>query len=252
MMQPNFLILFFLALSVFLMLRNRMLLAGASLGFAIQIREYLAVMLLLLLLKKNWRAIIGVILAVILLRGAAIIAFGWPVEMSYWKYILSFGRAIHLSMHNFSFPAYIYRFGQGLLDRSLCSLFAVFSSLLFLGLSVFWTRKKGADISLIFSIFLVLCFLVAPWIHESHYVALYIPILICWFKLENNSKYSLFVIFVMSYLLLGLRYSLIGFPRFYYGAFSFFNFGKLLGVILLFLLVGRLILNDNKPENNVL
>jgi hypothetical protein len=107
------------------------------------------------------------------------------------------------------------------------------------------TRRKEADSLLEFSLFLVLAFLVSPWVHEQHYVVLYPAIIISWFKLGEEKNLALYGLFILAYLFLGLGYSLIRFPRFYSGLLAFFTAGKLLGVITLFFLIGRLIQKES-------
>ncbi|MDD5236292.1 MAG: hypothetical protein PHU91_01275, partial [Candidatus Omnitrophica bacterium] len=94
----------------------------------------------------------------------------------------------------------------------------------------------------------------SPWVHESHYVALYLPILILWFLLDEAEAYNLFPLFISAYLLLALRYSFVRFNMFYAGIPAIANLGKPMGVILLFFLTGKLLrkktqMSDAKETN---
>jgi hypothetical protein len=182
--QPNFLILFFLAASLFLLKKNKMLWAGILLGLAINMREYLAVLGLLFLWKRNWRALSGIILGFLFIKVAAGFLFGWITEVSYWERIFfTFGKRIYFPMTNLSLIALVYRIGKDLVGITVCRIIILLIMSVLIGQAFFYTRKKEGDVLLEFSLFLVLTFLVSPWVHEAHYVALYPAIVITWFYL---------------------------------------------------------------------
>jgi hypothetical protein len=60
-----------------------------------------------------------------------------------------------------------------------------------------------------------------------------------------EEKPSHYIVFILAYLFLGLRYSLISFPQFHSGVLAIFSGGKLFGVIILFFLVGKFIQKEN-------
>lgn len=251
--QSNFLILFFLTTSLFLLKKEKMLLAGILLGLAMNVREYLLVLTLLFLWKRNWRVLLGIILVFVCLKGVAIFLFGWQFEFSYWQRILTtFGKQVYCGVTNLSLIAAVYRMGKELLGRTLCLGISLLLVIFFMVKAFFLTRKKQGNILLEFSLFLALVFLVSPWVHEAHYVALYPAIIISWFYLKEDPRHYLprtmmvrGLLFILAYLLLSLRYSLISFPQFHSGILAIFSTGKVLGVILLFFLVGKLIQQEN-------
>jgi hypothetical protein len=242
LMQPNFVILLFLSLFLYLLKKDSMFAAGLCLGIAVLVREYLAVSVLFILWKRNWRALAGSVTSVLLLKSASLLVFGAHIEVSYWKYILdSFGKGVHLSMNNLSLAASVLRLGKPYISATACLLIVLAFTFLSAGMAFFWTRKKDTSELLGFSLFLTLCFIVSPWVHECHYVALYIPLLIAWFSLEDAKREALYWLFIPAYLLLGLKYNLIGFPRFHSGLWSIFTTGKIMGLAILFMLLGKLI-----------
>jgi len=244
-MQPNFLSLFFLILSLFLIKNKRMLLAGLFLGLAIQTREYLGVMALLLIYKKNWKAIAGVAISFILLKGIAISLFGIKCEISYWAHIYeTFGRQIHLSINNYSFAAAVCRFTEPYLARSVSNILVILGLLLFLATALSWIRKSKGDVLLEYALFVLLSFLVCPWIHNHHLVVLYIPVLIIWFKLSDNGSLKLYWLFIAAYLLMGIGYSFVRFPGFHLGLLSIFSAGQLIGILIMFFILGKLLTNE--------
>ena len=101
-----------------------------------------------------------------------------------------------------------------------------------------------------FSLFLALAFLVSPMVHEFHYLALYPAIIMIWFRLpeEISNQHWLFI---LSYLLLGVGYSLVGFPRFHSGLLAVFTTGKLAGVIILFLLIGKILRRETSNKETL-
>jgi hypothetical protein len=72
-------------------------------------------------------------------------------------------------------------------------------------------------------------------------VILLLPIIILWFKLgQLESSWYQSGLFMAMYLLLGLGYSLIRFPRCYSGVWACFSGAKAFGLFLLFSLIGVL------------
>lgn len=238
--QPNFFILFLLSLCLFFLKKERYLWAGISLGVGIQFREYLGLLILFFLLKKNYRILAGILIGIVSLKALAVGLFGFDKELSYWRHIIGlFGKRAHFTMANQSLAAAICRIGKDMMGVAVCRVIGLFLSLIFIGKAVFNTRKKGNDLSGV-ALFLSLCFLVSAWVHESHYVALYPAIIVAWFQLQNKSSWLLRGCFMLSYLFLGLKYSFIRFPQFHSGPLAFFSAVKVWGVILLFFVLGRL------------
>ena len=81
----------------------------------------------------------------------------------------------------------------------------------------------------------------SPYIHETHLVVLVVPIILSWFYLAKNPDKVNFLLFGISYLLLASRYSLSGFPVFTSGALFFFSCGKVLGLVVFFALLYRIL-----------
>ncbi len=218
-----------------------MLLAGLFLGILFQVREYLALLALFFIVKKDWKALAGIAIGFLALKITAISVFGWDNELSYWRYIFSlFATRPHLTLANHSLAAAVYRVGRVYLGTAACAAFAIACILFLAAKAVSWVKGAGKDALLSFCVFLTLCFIVSPWVHESHYVALYPAILISWFGLEREESARCSRLFILSYLFLGLGYSLVRFPYFYRGLPAVFTAGKLAGVLILFFLTGIL------------
>jgi len=244
-LQPNFLILLFISIALLSMKKGHMIWAGIFLSLAIQIREYFFLIALFFLWKKNWRILFGIILGIMALKIIAIFIFGGGKELSYWKYIYSFfGISTHRSIANESLSAGIYRVGNNLFGTKICFIFWLLCIGFLIGNAIFTTRKKGVDLLMGFCLFLCLAFLVSPWVHEHHYLAMYPAIIFIWFKLGAKNKIYDYALFILAYLLLGLKYSFVRFPMFHSGILAIFTMGKVAGVAVFYFLITQLIKRD--------
>lgn len=247
--QPNHFILFFLALSVILMQKKQMFWAGISLAIAVQFREYLGIVVLFFLWKKKWKFLVGLSLGYIFLKISGVLIFGWEKEAAYWQHQgWMFLKHAHYSLLNCSPAALIYRIAKDSLGIPICVAIYLMISAIFIGLAFFWTRKKDLDLTLGFCLFLTLSFLVSPWTHEQHFIVLYLPFILGWFKLEEKNNPFLYTLFIAVYLFLGLGYSLERFPQFHSGWLAIFTAGKQAGIIILFFLIAGLLLQGITPE----
>lgn len=243
--QPDFFILFFLVSTIALLKKGRLFWAGVVLGIAFQFREYLVIAMLFFLLKKKWRVVIGVISSVVALKLIAAFLFGWAGEIAYWKYLFSmFGKIAPPSTLNVSVFAPLYRIVNGQFGKIFYIACALSCIGIFIGKAVFWIRNSKDSI-LEFCLFLTLPFLVSPWVHEQHFVVLYPAIIILWFRLERRENARYYFLFIISYLFLGLGYSLARFSLFRSGILAIFTGGKVIGIIILFFLIGMLIKEDS-------
>jgi hypothetical protein len=251
MLQPNFFVLFFLAMCILLMDKGKMFWAGVFLAMVIHCREYLAVSVLFFIWKKNWRFLSGVILGTIFLKALAICLFGWEIELAYWRFNAAmFGKQVHTSMHNVAFLPALFRIGTGLLGKAACAVAGLLGVGFFIINAFYQTRRKNSDLFLGFYLFLLLSFIVSPWVHEYHFLVLYPALIMFWFKLEEKNKTSLYLIFILGYLLVGLKYSVIRFPQFHLGLPAIFTAGKILGIFAFYYLTVKLLNSKQLLEKN--
>ena len=114
-------------------------------------------------------------------------------------------------------------------------------------------KRKSTDpiFWLEYALFIVLISIVNPLVQETHYILLYIPIILFWYKMEIfKPQEKIWTFFILSYLLIGLKYSLIGFPVFHKGILSLLYNGKLYGVIILYLLGAKIIKKAKQQDIN--
>jgi len=251
--QSNFLLLFLLSASLFLLKNRKMVWAGILLGLCISVREYFAVLILLFLWRREWRYLLGVMLGLIFLKAAGIIVFHWTNEVLYWQGITTFISSTSIMFSNFSLSAAIHRLGNDSNGESLvCFVISLLVRVFFIVWALYLTKKRHAvlkdSIVLEFCLFLILAFLITPWVTESHFVALFPAILIAWMHLEKKENILNYCFFVLAYVLLGLGNTL-GFPAFALGPVSIFNTGIIWGLIILFILTGRMLGPDSAAES---
>lgn len=169
--------------------------------------------------------------------------FGWNLELSYWKRMFYFGKEINPSINNHNLLSTIFRIGKTYLGSLFCGVLSIVLIIILTSLAIFWTHKTK-DLLLSFFPFLVLPFIISPWIHEAHYIILYPAIISIWFYIGERNRFNYYVLFILSYILLGSRYSFMNFPLFHSGMLGILTTGKLAGVIILFMLSGILAYED--------
>jgi hypothetical protein len=245
-MQPNFIVLFLLTVSLYWYTVKRFLLAGLMLGIAFNVREYMAAALIVFMLGRQWRVLLGAAAGFLALKLAAVCLFGWEREVSYWKFMVRFfGVETHAGIANESLPAFVRRVASGSLGAAGSSLLALLAagSLLIQGCRR--ALNAGEYAAGAYCAFLVVPFLVSPWVHESHFVALYPAIAYVWGRLTERDNDALYAVFIAAYLLMGIGYSLSRFPLFHAGLPALLTGGKVTGVLLLYLLT----LQVNAPNH---
>ena len=215
--QPNALILLLFSLSLLSMKYRKFILAGIFLGLGIQIREFFLPMLLFCAFKKYWKSLASGITALLLLKLVSVLVFGIDKEIFYWRHHYQF----FPSIYNFFSGREVDVFSVSVIDlwRRLSEglLPAVVSqwAILILFFLVVWRGWKhgreveedaqGERLALEFSFFLVLCFILSPWVHETHFVVLCLPLLVSWQYIIESPSHKNFILFLAAYLILGLK-----------------------------------------------
>ena len=241
--QPNFFVLFFITLAVWCLKNEKTFYGGIFLGLAVQCKEIFFPLLALLLIRRYYRALTGALCALIVPKAVYICVFGMHNELSYWDKILRSHSWANLAMGDpfglsvFSVLSKITGPGAGGIVRLLWAVFSVF--LVWAAWLMFRKKSKTgrADVLLEFSAGIVVCLCLSPWVHETHLVVLSFAVLVCWMYLAENFQRANFLIFAVSYLLLGLKY-----PAATLGA------GKTLGLILFFYLFYRIAKHNTAPS----
>ena len=253
--QPNALILFLFSLSLLSLKHKKFLLAGIFLGLGIQVKEIFLPMLLFCACKKYWKSLAGALTSILFIKGAAIFAFGIDKELSYWKHQLSFfspvlnytsadGGIDYVSM---SVIDLWHRLSDGLLQAGMSQ----FLIIIFFSFILWRAWKLTAENSLAperlpleFSCFVLLCFIFSPWIHETHFIVLVLPLLASWLAIAHRPSHKGFILFSIAYCIVGLKYSFISFPIFARGILASLLAVKAIGFLILFFLINSLLRAD--------
>lgn len=248
--QPNLVILCLFTLSLLFWKKKQFFLAGILLGLGIQIKEIFLPMLLLCMHRKYRKALLGALSSIIVVKLAVLGIFGAEKELAYWQHMSGFWYAHRgTNPYNQSVLALLGRLTTGFLNiriaqlvflgSGICALFVTWKALR----ETLETSVEGG-IAKAFGLSVCLCFMLSPWVHETHLVVLYLPLLAAWPLLESNRRRLDFILFIIAYLTLGLKYSVISFEPFHKGPLSLLLSTKTLGSMVLFYLFYRLCRKD--------
>lgn len=255
--QPNSLLFLFLALSLLAVKNKRIFLAGIFLGLGIQVKEVFLPMLLFCMPRKYWKMLLGAISVIIIFKAVTIFTFGLDKELSYWQHQLGFftpqfSGGGYTDIYNISLIYLFRHLAQGVVGIKFIQGVVIILNLfiLVMGFKVLIKSKDNfvLDKTLLeFVFFVTLCFMLNPWVHETHSVSLILALLISWFYILRHPKKADFILFIAAYLILGLKYAITSFPFLWKGPFAFILSFKGLGFVILFLLIYRL-LKNKEPQ----
>jgi len=244
--QPNIFIFFLFCASLFCLKKRWYLPAGLLIGLGITTKEIFFLVFLFLLWQRNWKAIFSAISVMLVMRVVPIILFGWPTELSYWHYFYRLWIADNGRGSCISFYEIFHRAFDNALSPEMIKTMLVSVNIALFILTWKWIRKVRfhsglQQNALALSMFLLLSMLISPWLRETHLVVVCLPILACWFCLDEELERKYFILFTVGYLLVGLKYSVNSFPAFASGILALVGLLKVFGCAVLFCLSGRLL-----------
>ena len=250
--QANLLIVFFLTLAFILLCRGNLFCSGVCLGLAVQVKEIFLLLFLFFLFKRYWRVIIGGLMTLAVFKLIALNVIGIAGEKAYLAAVYASPSLWNnIDIDNLSLFCALHKITAGVLSSAweLGILFSVIAVICVLLRDAMGGEKKTDEstLSLEYSLAIVATLLMSPYIHESHFVVLLVPILLTWFYLVKNPDKVNFILLTVAYLLLGSKYSLSGFHLFTSGALSLFSCGKTLGLAILFALLCRILIVKRLP-----
>lgn len=254
--QNNMPILFLFTMSLYFLREKRGILSGVMLALGIIVKPSFAIVLPLFLWKRCYRVFFSAAISLAASELLPILLYGKDVVVSYWTIGAkeSFLNNINaVSMANLSLNAFVNRLGDLKAHPELAGVLlgvTAVASLALLLYAAHITRRRFKDFDirfiLEFSLMLLLLFIVCPVVHEHHYILLYLPIIAVWARLSRDTRPFRSFLFVISFLLIALKYSLIQFELFNRGFLSIFSGFKLYGVAILFFLTADIINEDSK------
>lgn len=257
--QNNMLILFSFVMSLYFLKEKKEIFSGIMLALGIIAKPSFAIVLPFFLWKRCYRTFLAAFVSLAASELLPILLYGKDIIASYWT-IGARETFIHnlnaVSMANLSLMALINRLGNLTIHPHMANIFLTVTTVFSLALllyAVYVTRSKFESFKtgfiLEFSLMLLLLFIVCPIVHEHHYVLLYLPVIAVWAMLSKDPKPIKLILFVISFLLIALKYSLIQFRLFNMGFLSIFSGFKLYGVIILFFLTAHMIHEDSGKDS---
>lgn len=249
--QINAIVLFCLTGCLYLLDRRKWVLSGIALSMGVLIKPQLGILLVFFLWKKCYRVFFPALAFLLILQMLPILSFGQYHARGYSASIInSFDIYAHdVSMANYSLEALFNRLFD-LAGHPGTLIFSLSLSLtVSLGLLAFLIRATRGKFERVddkffleFSLAVIFVLIAFPVVHEPHYLFLYLPIIFIWAGLTERPNHPAAIFFVISFLLIGLGYSLRAFPVFCLGPLAVFSGFKLYGVIILFMLTSFLLI----------
>ena len=247
--QINILIFFFIILSIHFIYNGKIYLSSIFLAFPVLIKPQYGLLLVFFLWKKQYSLINYTIFNYILLRGLGIIYYGLNIELSYWKELLFLATNKYAdSVRGISIKNIIDRIIMGI-KKSYISYGQIFYIIISILLTVYSfskiSRSSTKDNIYIkdFSIIICLIAIISPLTYKHHLVLTIIPLLLIINNPRSLPNYKCITLFIISFCLIALKYSLMRFQFFHYGLGAIFTSGKLIGVIFLWWLLNNISLD---------
>lgn len=262
----NVFTLFFLAAAFYSFKKEKEILSGFLLSMAILIKFLPALLILFFLLKRKFKLVIATLAGLLIAFSFSIWYLGLPMHIMQIKVLYEATPRLVVKLCNTSLSAFFFRLFMntpettGILNSEvLANVLIYLSTFLLLALTIFITRKKlkGADniFDVEFSLFLLLIPLISTYTYSAHLSFLLIPfILVFFFLTKKERKWGdwLLILFVFSYVLIGLKYWLDGVQFFRSGIFVLFLSGKFYGVLLFWIICFYILLKERKVLNQKL
>lgn len=242
--NSDLIILFFITLSIYFFQRDSDILSGISIALGIYIKYSFGILLLFFLWKRKFRIFFAGLVTIVLLKIMAILILGFDVQVAYLRVVkkIAIEGLYTLGVHSQTIRVLFFRlFG----DKGLSNMLFTICFFIILSCTMYITRKKrdacGSSFLLEFSLWIITVFIVSPYSSLGHFVILYLPLFIIWVYIENKNCKCNWIIYVISFLLIGLKYSFAQFPQFSSGILSIVTNGHLFGVMLLYYLGIRIL-----------
>ena len=254
--QINLLALFFVVLCLYFLNKKKYVISGVMLSLSILMKPFLGILLLFFLWKRCYRVFFSALISFIVLEALGIFLNGVDIYFKYLTVMKNYILTDNISVANLSLENLFSRVANlsthpNFININASLAFTLSIILLLYLLYITKGRFNGLDLKFIleFLLFITFAFIASPVVHEHHYVFLYLPILFLWARLSKDAKLVPALLFIISFLLIGLRYSLVRFPIFNMGPLAIFSGCKLYGVIILFFLTAHMIVTEKSVKD---
>lgn len=260
--QVNIILLTLFILMVFTFSENDIL-CGLFMSLMIVLKLQFALFFLLFFWKKRYKVIITAIIFYMLLTLFAALGGGFEIVLLYFKKIFFFlgpqDRFNIIAGDIFFFPciygvlARLFYNSQVFSMATVKILYMVLSAGLLIITFGYVGRKFSRDDenknTYDYFLVILLMFLITPFT-EEHHLTLIIPVFcMLFFDVIRKRNLADAVLYLLSFLLIGLKYSLNSFPAFHAGFLSLFSMGKFYGIVILYILTMRIM--DYRPRSKI-
>jgi hypothetical protein len=238
--QSNLLIFCMLVLTLWSVKSARMIMAGLFLAVAALIKPQYGFLALLFLLKRLYRPLLSTIVFYCLLTVASAYIVGWEFVIDFFTGLVKTGEHTISDItwqSDLSLLSAISRLLGGEFDLILKMCFLLFAvSIILYTVKILYGPYRKELFPLEFSWMLSLLIFLLPMLEEHYLVLMYIPIIIVYGRINHLEK-SWQYLFILGFLLMALKYSLIRVELFHSGLLSIFYNGKLYGLMILLAIV---------------
>ncbi len=240
--QTEALVLFLLVASLYAAQRRRQGLAGVLLGAVSCVKVIPAFLILFMLWKRKFKAALCALLTIVFMHGASVWAYGADVHRQWLEFLLTKGVSLHFPNEaNLSLFALFHRLltrnalTVALAHLPLAADLLTHGSTLAIAAIFFWKCRRPVDEgSPRFTAeyaWAVLTMLLLSGLVESHHFTWLMPgILTALYILVTSPTPPKAVLFIVSYLLMGMKYFPDGIPLSKQGVFTLLLNAKLFGV----------------------
>ena len=236
--QSNLILLCMLSLSLWVTKNERPYWAGLFLSFAIHMKPQFALLLLLFPLKGMYRHLTSTIICYILIALVSLPVTGFDLQLGYFRALFrTAAYAQEATMLEWSKNLSLLSAMTRLLGGTHIGELRLLNTLFAIGVLAYSFKKflrpyNVLSFVLEFAYMTALVLVLVPVFEEHYLVLLYLPILCLFGNLSNLGRFWQGG-FLVGYLFVGLKYSLVSFPAFNSGFPSLFYNGKLLGLLVI-------------------
>jgi hypothetical protein len=234
--QSNLILLCMLSLSLWATKNESPYWAGLFLSFAIHMKPQFALIAFLFPLNGMYRHFTSTIVYYCLIAVASLPFAGLSLQLDYFRALFrTAAYAQEATMLEWGKNLSLLSAVTRLLGSSYIGELRLLNAVFAVGILAYSFRKfrMPCNVSLFvqeFTYMTALVLVIVPVFEEHYLVLLYLPILCLFSQLPHMHGFWRGV-FVVGYLLVGLKYSLVSFPAFSSGFLSLFSNGKLYGLI---------------------
>lgn len=212
--QLSLIIALIILFAWFLYSKNKYVLSGFLLSLLIIKLQFIILPILVLLINKNKKWIIGLIIGVISLLLISFVPMGLPSLKTYIQYLISYGNGLDNLIFNVNVYSVIYTiFGfNNIFSQIIYFSFVIFISILVIYIWYFNFSKNSYANNMRWAALLISILLISPHTHPQDYILVLISIIILipknyidFNKIPKTIKFFIFTVFPTTLFLSGFE-----------------------------------------------